>query len=109
MLPAGSAARNPLELMQSGALTTIMDQLEAWFDWIVIDSPPVLPLGDTTVWMRLSDGVLLVTRQGTTERKQLQKTLEALEQRKLVGALINSYSGVKQSDYYYYNSPPVAT
>ena len=35
----------------------LMDQLAGWFDWIVIDSPPVLPLADTSVWMRLSDGV----------------------------------------------------
>ncbi len=41
-----------------------MDHLSVWFDWIVIDSPPVLPLGDTSVWMRLADAVLLVTRPG---------------------------------------------
>ncbi len=44
LLPAGSAPQNPLELMQSGKLSPLMGQLESWFDWIVIDSPPVLPL-----------------------------------------------------------------
>src|SRR5262249_59098671 len=39
-LPAGSAPQNPLELMQSGKISPLMDQLAAWFDWIVIDSPP---------------------------------------------------------------------
>ena len=65
ILPAGSTPRNALELMQSGRLSALMDQLTAWFDWIVIDTPPVLPLADTSVWMRLADGVLLVARQGT--------------------------------------------
>ena len=68
LLPAGSAPENPLELMQSGRLSPLMEQLEAWFDWIVIDSPPVLPLADTSLWSRLADGILLVTRKGITEK-----------------------------------------
>ena len=79
-----------------------MDQLTALFDWIIIDSPPVLPLADTSVWMRLADGILLTTRQGTTQRRQLQRGLEAIESRKLIGALVNSSKHAAASDYYYY-------
>src|ERR1700689_3687018 len=82
ILPAGAAPQNPLELMQLGKLSTLMDQLAAWFDWIVIDSPPVLPLADTSIWSRLADGILLVTRKGTTDKQQLQRGLEALEKSK---------------------------
>jgi capsular exopolysaccharide synthesis family protein len=99
-LPAGSSPRNPLELMQSGRLSALMDQLAGWFDWIVIDSPPVLPLGDTSLWMRQADGVLLVTRQGATEKQQLQRGLEAIESSKLIGALLNSSREAASSDYY---------
>jgi Mrp family chromosome partitioning ATPase len=77
-----------------------MDQLAAWFDWIVIDSPPVLPLADTSIWSRLADGILLVTRKGATEKQQLQKGLEALEKSKLLGALVNSSENAAHSDYY---------
>jgi capsular exopolysaccharide synthesis family protein len=100
VLPAGSAPENPLELMQSGKLPPLMDQLTAFFDWIVIDSPPVLPLGDTSVWARLADGILLVTRKGVTEKQQLQRGLEALEQSKLLGALVNGSEDAAHSDYY---------
>ncbi|MCU1306237.1 MAG: ywqD, partial [Acidobacteriaceae bacterium] len=100
VLPAGNAPRNPLELMQSGRLSSLMDQLTAWFDWVVIDSPPVLPLADTSVWMRLADGVLLVTRQGTTEREQLKRGLEAIEPSKLLGSILNCSAKSAQSDYY---------
>jgi capsular exopolysaccharide synthesis family protein len=99
-LPAGSSPKNPLELMQSGRLSALMDQLTAWFDWIVIDSPPVLPLGDTSIWTRLADGVLLVTRQGATQKQQLQRGLDAIEQSKLIGALLNSSQEAASSDYY---------
>jgi len=100
MLPAGAAPENPLELMQSGKLSLLMQRLEAWFDWIVIDSPPVLPLADTSVWSRVSDGILLVTRKGITEKQQLQRGLEAIEKSKILGALVNGSASVAHSDYY---------
>ena len=107
ILPAGAAPQNSLELMQSGKLSLLVEQLEAWFDWIVIDSPPVLPLADTSLWSRLADGVLLVTRKGTTEKRQLKRGLEAIEKSKLLGALINSSESAAHSDYYErYSSPP---
>ena len=101
VLPAGDSPRNPLELMQTGRLSSLMEQLTSWFDWVVIDSPPVLPLADTSIWMRLTDGILLVTRQGATEKKQLKRGLEAIDQKKLLGALLNSSENSSQSNYYY--------
>jgi capsular exopolysaccharide synthesis family protein len=106
ILPSGSAPNNALELLQSGRLSKLMDQLNVLFDWIIIDSPPVLPLADTSVWMRLADGILLATRQGTTRKRQLQRGLEAIEPKKLLGALVNSSKNAVNSDYYY---SPTAT
>jgi capsular exopolysaccharide synthesis family protein len=106
MLPAGSPLRNPLELLQSPRLPVLVAKLAACFDWIIIDSPPVLPLADTSVWMRLADGILLVTRQGTTEKKQLQKGLSAIDSQKLLGALLNGTLASAYSGYYYRSSPP---
>jgi len=56
----------------------------------------------------LADGILLVTRKGTTEKQQLQKGLETLEKSKLLGALVNSSTNAAHSDYYQrYSSSPV--
>ena len=44
-LPAGRPPENPLELMQSGRLSELLNQLSAWFDWIIIDSPPISASG----------------------------------------------------------------
>jgi capsular exopolysaccharide synthesis family protein len=107
ILPAGRLIGNPLELLQSSRLSTLMDQLAGWFDWIVIDSPPVLPLADTSVWARMADGILLVVRQGTTEKRQLQRGLEALEPQKLIGALLNSSRTASTSAYYYSTAEPM--
>jgi capsular exopolysaccharide synthesis family protein len=101
IMPAGRVPGNPLELLQSPKLPVLMNQLAIQFDWIIIDSPPVLPLADTSVWMRLAEGILLVTRQGTTEKRQLRKGLEALDPTKMLGALMNGGVASAYSGYYY--------
>jgi capsular exopolysaccharide synthesis family protein len=108
-LPAGSAPKHPLELMQSGRLSAAMDQLAAWFDWIIIDSPPVMPLADTSVWMRLADGILLVVRQGLTEKGHLKSGLEVLEPGKIIGAVLNGSNRPAQTDYYYNRIPSITS
>ncbi len=109
IMPAGGVVQNPFELMQSGRLSPLVEQLNTWFDWIVIDSPPVLPLGDTSIWMRLADGILLVTRQGVTDKEQLQRGVEAIELGKLIGALLNGSTSAAHNDYYYHRYAPPAT
>jgi capsular exopolysaccharide synthesis family protein len=101
VMPAGSSPQNPLEVLQSTKLNALMAQLVDWFDIVVIDSPPVLPLADTSVWMRLADGIILVARQGITEKKQLQRGLEAIDSQKLIGALLNCSQNSAHSHYYY--------
>jgi capsular exopolysaccharide synthesis family protein len=102
ILPSGDNAGGSLELIQSPQLPKLMTTLGSWFDWIVIDSPPVLPIVDTSVWARVADGILLVARQGTTRKRELQKGLEALDHEKLIGALLNASTSVTNHDNYYY-------
>jgi len=102
ILPAGVAQGNPLDVMQSAKLPAMMEQLSAWFDWIIMDSPPVLPLADTSVWARLADGILLVARPGITEKRRMERGVEALEPSKLIGTLLNSSHSSPDKDYYYY-------
>ncbi|MGC2499380.1 MAG: CpsD/CapB family tyrosine-protein kinase, partial [Acidobacteriaceae bacterium] len=104
MLPAGIMKGNALEILQSNKLPVLMDQLVSLFDWVVVDSPPILPLADTSVWARLADGILLVARPGVTKKRLLQKGLEAIDKKKLVGALLNSYKSVEEGSYYYYGT-----
>lgn len=107
IMPAGGIPADPLELMQAGRLGPLMDRMSGLFDWIIVDSPPVLPLADTSIWARLADGILLVTRPGITDREQLKRGVESLESAKVVGAVVNSSVNVAHSDYQYrYSTPP---
>lgn len=107
LMPAGSAPNNPLELLQSGRVSQLMNQLSTLFDWIIVDSPPLLPLADTTVWARLTDGTLLVTRESVTEKAPLQRSLEMLQKSDLLGVVINGRADLDSRNYYkhYYASP----
>ncbi len=101
LLPAGMAPENPLELMQSGRLPEYLDQLGTFFDWIIIDTPPLFPLADTTFWMKAADGVLMVVREGVTDRKLLQRAVETLDSATMLGVVVNSCSDGGEQKYYY--------
>lgn len=101
ILPAGAPPKQPLELMQSAKMSGIMKRLSTWFDWIVIDSPPILPLADTSIWLRMADGALLVARQGVSQRALLKRGLEGLDSSKLLGTVLNGATSKIASDYYY--------
>ena len=100
-LPAGAVPKNPLELLQSATLSAVMNQLSSWFDWIIIDSPPVMPLADTSILARLADGILMVVRQGVTEKRHLERGLEAIDTKKLIGSVLNGSRRRTAADYYY--------
>jgi capsular exopolysaccharide synthesis family protein len=99
-IPAGVTPENPIEVMQAGRLQQLLEQLETFFDWIIIDTPPVLPLADTPLWMKLADGVLLVTREGVCEKKQLERTVEVLDRSTMLGVVVNSCTSNDQKYYY---------
>ncbi len=100
-LPAGQVNRNPLDLLQSQKLSPLMAQLEEWFDWIIIDSPPVLPIADTSVWSALADGIVLLARYGITQKKALLRGVKQIDRKKIVGAVLNCSQNLPHSDYYY--------
>ena len=105
MMPAGNPPSNPLELMQSGKLSRLMENIATLFDWIIVDSPPLLPLADTTVWQRITEGTLLVARVGKTEKAQLQRALELVKKSDLLGIVLNSSDESHHKSYYHYYSP----
>lgn len=106
-IPAGVTPENPIEVMQAGRLQPLLEQLETFFDWIIIDTPPAIPLADTPLWMKLADGVLLVTREGVCEKKQLERTVELIDRSTMLGVVVNSCHSNEQK-YYYSRYGPAA-
>ena len=102
LLPAGEpTSRNPTELLQSPAFGQIMQRLAPCFDWILIDSPPVIPLTDPLSLQSHADGTLLVVRAGETPREAVEQTMTLLGKPKILGVVLNA---VETSDHLYYRN-----
>jgi capsular exopolysaccharide synthesis family protein len=99
-LPSGMPPENPLELMQSGQMADLLERLGNFFDWVIIDCPPLIPLADTTYWMKQSDGVVMVVREGVTEKKSLKRALEIVDRAALLGVVVNSCTSSDHKNYY---------
>ena len=99
VLPAGRSAGLPLELLQACSPASILRLLEPQFDWIVIDSPPLLPMADAAHWARAADGVLLVARANHSRLSDLQRGVRQLEREKWLGVILNDYQA-REHHYY---------
>ena len=84
-LPAGNIPPNPAELLNSDKLDQFFDLLRNMFDYVIIDSPPLLPVTDAAILAKKSDGVILVARAGKTRVGQFRGSKESLN---AVGATI---------------------
>jgi Mrp family chromosome partitioning ATPase len=98
-LPAGKACDRPSEILRSAQLAEAFAQFASRFDWIVVDSTPMLPVIDANLWSRLVDGTLLVVREGVAPLKALKNGLHSLDNPKLIGVVVNEASEFDQVDY----------
>ena len=98
-LPAGKTSNRPSDILISARLQEAFALLGSRFDWIVVDSTPMLPVIDANLWSRLVDGTLLVIREGMTPLKALKNGLQSLDHPKLIGVVVNEASEFDQIDY----------
>jgi capsular exopolysaccharide synthesis family protein len=115
ILPSGPVPPSPAELLSSPRLLALFETLRAKFDFIVIDSAPVLGLADSPGLSALADGVLLVIEANRGRGGQLKAAIRRLRLMKptILGAVLtkfdpnaagNAYSTYYQYDYYQYRS-----
>lgn len=82
MLPSGPLPPNPSELLSSFQMRDLLNQLTGQYDYVLIDSPPLLPVADALELARMVDGVILVVRRNrvsTDEARELRSLVERLE------------------------------
>ena len=89
VLPAGTPAQFPTELLGSAAMRRALDTLRAQFDRVLIDLPAVMPLADVGTVAPLVDGVVMVVRAGVTQRPALDQALAALDDTRVLGVVLN--------------------
>jgi capsular exopolysaccharide synthesis family protein len=102
LLPAGRVPPNPAELLGSRRFKDFQATLRAHFDWIVLDSPPMMAVTDPAIVAHAADGVLFVIGAEMTTRQAAQSALEQLDaaHARFVGAVLNRVD-LKRNSYYY--------
>ncbi len=85
VLAAGKMPPNPSELLGSRKMQEVVAALQAWGDWVIIDSPPLLAVSDPAASARWVDGVLMVSKAGESTRDAGRKAVELLDK---VGARV---------------------
>ncbi|HYP05189.1 MAG TPA: CpsD/CapB family tyrosine-protein kinase, partial [Bryobacteraceae bacterium] len=78
ILPAGDAVINPLELLNLREMKLLADQLPRAFNWVVLDSPPLLFAADANLLSTLCSGTILVVRIGTTTIDSVTRAMNSL-------------------------------
>lgn len=103
VLASGSVPPNPSELLSSSRTLEVFTSLQAEFDIVLIDSPPVLPVTDALVLSGQVDATLVVSVAGVTTRKEIGRTVEMLRQvdAPLVGIVLNGVSSEGAYGYGY--------
>ncbi|MGO9649130.1 MAG: CpsD/CapB family tyrosine-protein kinase [Terriglobales bacterium] len=101
LLPAGESCAQPLEAIQLLRQRDLPAQASRYFDWIVIDSAPLL-VADSSILSRMADGTLVVVRQESTQKKRLQKSLASVE--KVLGFVLNNATSIDPHDYDHYHT-----
>lgn len=89
-LSAGQGTENPLQIFQSLQFPKMLNQTACWFDWVILDSPPLLPVADSAVLATQVDGTLLIVRQGKTAKPLLREALKT-DNLKLLGVIANEW------------------
>jgi capsular exopolysaccharide synthesis family protein len=108
--PAGETTLSPGELLQGEGLGTLIGEASANFEWIVLDSPPVVPFVDSRCIASVADGTLLVARQHATSKDELRQAEACLGESRLLGLVLNACEDSRDKRYYsHYRYPQLET
>ncbi len=92
VIPSGKVPRHPAELLASKKMQSLLSTMKSKFDYIFIDSPPVMPLTDPCILGPLTDGVIMVIQAGRTQRDMIKTVEHRLAQAhaKVVGFIMTN-------------------
>lgn len=104
ILTAGDVVPNPLELLNLKECKALIDALRNHFDWVVLDSPPLLFAADANLLSTMCDGTILVVRIGSTTFDSVSRALQSLCENNVLGIVVNgARRGELYSKYSYYH------
>jgi capsular exopolysaccharide synthesis family protein len=106
VLPSGKLPPNPLELLASNRFKLVIEELKKDYEYIIIDSAPVVAVSDPRVLARIADGVVFVVKADATSHQLAKKGVKKLLEldAHIVGTVLNQVTQSKKSKYGDYDS-----
>jgi capsular exopolysaccharide synthesis family protein len=101
-IPCGRTVAHPAELIANGRMKTLMQRVETLFDWIIVDSPPAVPVSDASQLANYCDGVLMVVRSNATPYDTAQRARLEFQGKTMVGVVLNGITRADTYSRYYY-------
>lgn len=101
-IPAGEGAEHAAELMANRRAEDLVASMASTFEWIIVDSSPVIPVSDPVTLARACDAVLLVARAVSTPFPIVQKVKKDLSGTRLLGLVLNGVEDSSSHNGYYY-------
>lgn len=102
VLPAGPVLTVPYELLKSPRMAEILAEVSKHFDYVVMDTPPLVPVPDFRLISDLIDGFIIVVAAHRTPRKLLEDALNLIDPTKLIGIVFNRDDQPLTGYYGYY-------
>jgi receptor protein-tyrosine kinase len=104
LMTGGEAVPNPLELLNLKECRALIEALRANFDWVILDSPPLLFAADGNLLSTMCDGTILVVRIGGTTFDSVTRAMQSLCENNVLGVVVNgARRGELYSKYSYYH------
>jgi protein-tyrosine kinase len=100
-IAGGNGGDKAADLSGSPRFAELLDLVAPEFDWIIVDSSPVLPVSDAVNLARSCDGVLLVAREGVTKFQVAQRAQSELKAANLLGFVLNAVQQAPETGSYY--------
>lgn len=102
LITVGKKTPEPASVLDSKRLKNIIDQLKDKYDHVILDTAPYGIISDSASLLRLTDGLIVVSRFATTTHRELEFTLDGLRHlnAEIIGTVLNAFDPKKSSDYY---------
>jgi Mrp family chromosome partitioning ATPase len=103
VLPAGRPSSDPMAGLTSSRMRRLLEEASQTFDWIILDTPPVMLLPDAHLLASMVEGAVLVVRAESTPHELVKRSAEAIGRSRILGVVLNrAESDSKHEDHYQY-------
>lgn len=104
LLPAGPPTSDPMAGLTSDRMRRVIDEARERFDWVIIDTPPVVLLSDANLLSAMADGAVLVLKAASTPYELVERAIAGLGRDRILGVVLNQAELQRHSygNYYEY-------